>query len=63
MVDPGFELGGGTHSQIVSVQNVLLGVSGGMPPPGKFWILGLLQLFLVQFWDKLLAKHTVLRVL
>ncbi len=27
----------------------LLGGSGGMPPPGKFWISGLLRSFLVQF--------------
>ena len=24
-----------------------------MPPPGNFWILGLLRLFLVQFQDKI----------
>ena len=28
MADPGFELGGGAHSQIVSAQNALLGGSG-----------------------------------
>ena len=55
MVDLGFELGGGAHSQIVGAQNALLGGSGGMPPQEN------LGLFLVQFQDKL-AKHAALRV-
>ena len=46
-----------------SVRNALLEPegSGGMPPPGKFWILGFLRLILVQFRDKLAMKLATLQ--